>query len=325
MNKSLDKGDIGLIFHWGPYSIPAFDDVKSAKRRNIQNGSEWYKGRLIETNKFIPISGWQATQEYHNKHFPNKSYDDFVDEFINYHNEHKWNVDEWMKQAIKIGAKYVILTAKHHDGFCLWPTEYTLGGCVKNDLMNTFVTTGRKYGLLIGIYFSWYEFGHNTTISYMQNIAIPQVEQLHKLYKPDIWWFDGNWLNSSKKINEMIKLLVINLRKTSIVNDRLYGSKEDKELALDINYLGDFDFRVYSDRTIPKEYPKVPWESIHTIGLSWGYNKEQQKDNYKSEKELQDIYEKVTELGGRFLINLGPKYDGTLDENELESLKGLYK
>ena len=71
----------GIIFHWGVYSVPAYDDPTSAARRKIQNGSEWYAKRLSETGAFRPVTGWKETQEHHKKLYGAASYEDFASKF----------------------------------------------------------------------------------------------------------------------------------------------------------------------------------------------------------------------------------------------------
>lgn len=80
-------------------------------------------------------------------------------------------------------------------------------------------------------------------------------------------------------------------------------------------------FRVFGDRHIPDTIPDTPWEHINTIGLSWGRNKEQTPRDYQSGQDLERLYQKVKATHGNFLINLGPNGDGTLDPNEVTSLK----
>ena len=79
-------------------------------------------------------------------------------------------------------------------------------------------------------------------------------------------------------------------------------------------------YRVYGDRHIPTEIPSVPWEHVNTIGLSWGRNKYQEEKDYKGGIELYELYKKVRSLNGKFLLNIGPNPDGTLDLYELKSL-----
>lgn len=308
----------GIIFHWGLYSIPAFDDTESAKRRFTQNGSEWYLKRLTETGDFRPISGWKETQDFHNKTYGNKKYEDFASDF----QTDKWNPDQWMELCKSVGASYVILTAKHHDGYCLWDTKTTKFNSVETgnkDLIKLFADSAKKYNLKFGIYYSWTEFNKNCIKSYVDSVMYPQVLELIK-YRPDIWWFDGDWNCKSQYSIKKIEQLCDLIRKDNLdalINDRL--GKNDK--FKDPNFLGKASYRVYQDRFIPSKKPEVPWEHINTIGMSWGRNKCQTKKDYKTPEELLALYNKVTSMNGRFLLNLGPNNDGTLDEFEVETLK----
>lgn len=131
--------DIGVIVHWGIYAVPAFDSIASAKRRNIQNGSEWYLKRLSTPadGGFRPTSGWKETKEFHKKTYgDNYPYADFAKEFT----ADALDLDQWMTIFKSMGARYAVLTAKHHDGFCLWPTKTTKfnavdGAPAKRDLV----------------------------------------------------------------------------------------------------------------------------------------------------------------------------------------------
>ena len=83
-------------------------------------------------------------------------------------------------------------------------------------------------------------------------------------------------------------------------------------------------YTVGSDRSFPNQYQQN-WQHINTIGISWGYNKMQTPDLYKNGSELMSLYQKTVSLGGSFLLNIGPKYDGTLDENEVNSIEEFIK
>lgn len=114
---TMANDSIGVFVHWGLYSVPAFDSVASAQTRRIQNGSEWYAKRLSS----VPgtARGWQETQEHHRKTYgANTPYKQFATQFT----AERWKVDDWMRVFKGAGASYAILTTKHHDGFCLWPT-----------------------------------------------------------------------------------------------------------------------------------------------------------------------------------------------------------
>lgn len=310
----------GIIFHWGIYAVPAYDDPTSAARRKIQNGSEWYAKRLSETGSFRPVTGWKETQEHHKTLYCTAPYEDFAHKFT----ASGWKPDEWMRLCRSVGATYVILTAKHHDGFCLFPTTTRKGwnsadcGPCK-DLVGLFADAARRHKLKFGVYYSWTEFDQPCTKDYLATIVSPQIHELMQ-YTPDIWWFDGDWGCTTKAGQQIIDQLCDEIRaKTPSVqiNDRL-GHKSERE---DPTFLGKASYRVYHDRAIPTIPPRVPWEHINTIGHSWGRNKAQTAKDYKTATELADLYRKVTAMGGSFLLNLGPNADGSLDAIEVERLR----
>ncbi|AYV86301.1 MAG: hypothetical protein Solumvirus3_37 [Solumvirus sp.] len=321
------KTSIGVIFHWGLYSVPAFDDIKSAKRRKIQNGSEWYLKRLVEKGEYRPITGWKETQTYHQKHYGTKKYEDFAadfkaEKFYSDSDVNAGSVNEWMNTAKSIGATYVILTSKHHDGFCLWPTKTTnynsMETGAKKDLLGIFRDAARRHGLKFGIYYSWSEFGFGVTKEYITKKMVPQVTEL-MTYNPDIWWFDGHWECKTKYSKDEISKL-LDLMKTKNPNVEINDRVADPKVKEDINYLGKSTYRVYGDREIPKVKPNVKWEHINTIGYSWGRNKEQNISHYKSAENLYKIYQDVRALNGNFLINIGPNSDGTICNEETNVL-----
>lgn len=301
----------GFIFHWGLYSVAGFDDVKSAKRRKTQNGSEWYLKRLKETGSYRPISGWKETQEFHKKYFQGLEYEQFQDIFL----PNEWNPDTWMEFAKESGASYVILTTRHHDGYTLWPTRTTKYHS-SIDLVGKFFESARKYELKVGVYYSWIEFEKSFTKEYIKNVVSVQIEELIR-YQPDIWWFDGHWGIKSKYAKEYVQSVCKHLKELNSqveINDRVIRYENPNEL-------GCSTYRVYEDRCIPSEKPKVPWEHINTIGLSWGRNFQQTELDYKTGKELFELYETVNRYDGNFLLNLGPDKDGKLDPMEVRRIR----
>lgn len=308
----VEPGVFGIIIHWGLYSVPAFDDVDSAKRRKIKNGSEWYQNRLYKT--FRVSKADEKTKNYHEENYA-KPYSSFVDLFT----FEKWNPKEWITLCKKAGASYIILTAKHHDGFCLWPTK-TTDFAVKRDIIRELADEARKQNIEFGVYYSFMEWKRNTdrasfSIKYLSSIVIPQIRELLK-YQPSMWWFDGDWIATADKwTTHKIVKMIKDKTPSALINDRL-GKGNDGKYS---------DFRVFSDRFIPDERLRERWQHINTIGLSWGRNAQQTDEDYKSGKELLDLYEQVREKGGSFLLNLGPNSDGTLDENEISSLESFGK
>ena len=318
--------EIGIVFHWGLYSVPAFDKI-SYQRRNGGNGCEWYERRLLQDPKgYRPVSGFKETQEYHKTHYGDAKYSDFAKDF----KAEKWSPDEWMKTVKNMGGTKAILTAKHHDGFCLWDTKTTsYNSCAtgaKRDLLKEFKEACQRHGLKFGVYYSWMEFTHTCTINFMNTVVVPQVQELMK-YKPDIWWYDGHWLLNTKYAQNKVLELVRNIRKEAElegrkvqINDRIV--KDTSENSKDNKILSELSsYRVFSDRYLPsKPLEGTLWEHIGTIGLSWGRNKQQKKIHYKTGKDLYALYLEVKEKKGNLLLNLGPNADGTLDEEEVLSL-----
>lgn len=303
--------DLGIIFHWGVYAVPGFDSIKSARRRQTQNGSEWYLKRLLDADKeYRPTSGSKETAAYHAENFAGMDYRDFAKSFT----ADKWDPDSWMRQCKDAGARYVILTARHHDGFCLWPSAVApkwnsaeVGP--RRDLILEFKRAAERHNLIFGVYYSWLEFDISATKDYINRISRPQILELIK-YDPKIWFFDGHWAFKTKHSREFMREMCDLIHKEipgSLINDRT------GDLATP-------DYYVFGDRYIPETRPSVPWVHINTIGLSWGYNAQQTKDDYKSGDELEEIKNKVRGLGGGILLNFGPKADGTLDGNEVASL-----
>lgn len=307
--------EIGIIFHWGIYSVPGF--MKKPKKDG--NGTEWYLQRLLETGRFRPISGFRETQEFHRTKYNDQDYYEFSNDFL----YDTGSIEDWIAMCSGWGIQYVILTAKHHDGFCLWPTSTTQRNCrasgPKKDIVLEFKNAARKYNLKFGVYYSWWEFGKSISKSYLNTVVGPQIEELEK-YNPDLWWFDGHWEIKTAFSVTFISDILHRIKSSGCeVNDRVPNSK-----TLNFNELGEFStFRVYEDRTIPSSTPTVPWESIQTVGNSWGINK--YSNQYKSVEDLVEIYRKVKLYGGKLLLNIGPDEHGQLDSSEVEILHNFFQ
>jgi alpha-L-fucosidase len=299
----------GIIIHYGLYSYYAYDDIQSAKRRSVQNGSEWYYGRLIDNNDFRPISGESFTKKYHKENFNDIDYFDNMDKIVN--DEDK--IRSWIEFAKENNASYIILTSKHHDGVCLWDTQ-TDSRKSELDICKVFSDECKKENIDFGLYYSWFEFGKPFTVDYFKKYCIPQLKEILS-YKPKYLWFDGDWKITQKSIIKEIKNMTIDMKqKGIIINDRIGIKDEDYSLC---------DYRVFSDRYIPKEKMDTRWQHVNTIGYSWGYNKQQSNKDYKTGEQIYALYKKVKDLGGDFLINIGPDENGNIVENEMKAIEYL--
>jgi alpha-L-fucosidase len=298
--------EIGAIVHYGLYSIYAYDDIESAKRRKISNGSEWYYLRLKSENSFRPISGYKKTIEYHDKYFNNCNYFDQKENL----NPSRKNISKFVKQCKTFGFKYIILTAKHHDGFCLFDTKTTENKS-NIDICKIFAEECEKINIEHGFYYSWFENDLPFNLNYFNNYCLIQLEEILKL-KPVYIWFDGEWKITQKSILNKINELCKEITKKGIkINDRI-GKQENYDYC---------SYRVKTDRLIQTANIIKDWQYVGTIGYSWGFNK---YDDYKDGKELYKIYTEVKNFDGSFLLNIGPREDFTICSGELQSLSDFF-
>jgi alpha-L-fucosidase len=305
VQEDVSEMNYGIIIHYGLYSYYGYDDINSVKRRKTQNGSEWYYGRLVDNNNFRPISGHKSTKKHHKKTYGESDYFDNLDKITNDENK----VKEWVSLAKNKGASYIILTSKHHDGVLLFDSK-TSSLKSQMNICRVFSDECKKQNIKFGFYYSWFEFGVAFTQKYFKNYCVPQLEELIE-YEPNYMWFDGDWKITQKTIQKEIRSFVEVMKtKNILVNDRI--GKNNYDVA---------NYRVFSDRYIPKEkLDGVKWQHINTIGYSWGYNKMQNKSDYKSKDEIYYLYNQINNLGGTFLINLGPNENAEIIEEELEAL-----
>jgi len=308
-----DAGDIGLIFSYGLYSIPAFDDVATAQKRPVIKGSEWYAARLVNKKNSASVE----TCEYHKKQFEKVSeYDDLVSSL-----KPKPNcVKEWLDLACLINAKYAILTVKHHDGFCLWPTS-TTSSCLKDrDLVAEFKAACHYRKIKFGIAYSWGEFRHNNTKIYINKQMKPQVEELLEKYNPDIWHFDGDWFCHSQYAKKAMHscLQKIQIKNPNVWMNDCTGESEQYEQKSE--WLGSFaTCRTMSGKGVHGVVPfqHVPWEYKLCLGSSWGYNQFQSSKDYLSFQKIKEIHQTIKKQNGRLLINVG--IDGLSECNIFET------
>ena len=276
------------------------------KKRKIQNGSEWYYGRLIESGTYRPISGHKTTKEHHLTNFGNGNYFDNIDKII----DDKEKIKNWVKTCKNNGASYIILTSKHHDGVCLWNTN-TTNKKSKLDILDIFKNECIENNIDFGFYYSWLEFGQPFSVNYFTHVCLPQIEELLK-YNPKYMWFDGHWKITQKSIIKSISKIIETMKSGGIlINDRIGGNNYEQ-----------CDYRVFSDRYIPTEKLNIKWQHVNTIGYSWGYNKTQVTD-YKTGEDIYKLYLQITDLGGELLLNIGPNQNGDIIDEELSVLKYL--
>ena len=309
----------GMFLHWGLYSIPA--------------RGEWMR------------SFEKLTDEEYGKYF---------EEF----NPVDYDPKKWAKLAKKAGMKYMVLTAKHHDGFCLFDSGYTDFKATNTkcgrDLIKEYVEAVRAEGLKVGLYYSLLDWHHEDYPHFSdgahpmyQNPAYPDegrvweryVEYLHNQVrelctnygKIDILWFDysfGEYSGEKWGATRLVNM-VRQLQPGVIIDNRLEVSGSGLGSLASGNplpYHGDF---VSPEQIIPQEGIRdingnpLIWEACFTMNDSWGYNL---KDKYFKPASM--LIRKLVECvskGGNMLLNVGPDARGNFPEESVSRLKEIGK
>jgi alpha-L-fucosidase len=226
---------------------------------------------------------------------------------------------EWARTARDAGMKYVVLTTRHHDGFCLWDSKLTDYTSVKRgpkrDIVDEYVNACREQGLKVGLYYSlkdWHhpnwlslqqgdEAGHETFIEYIHG----QVRELCSNYgKIDILWYDGPgpYREDGWRSDEM-NGIARSLQPGIIINCRSHTPE-------------DFDT---PEQHVRSSRPGRAWESCMTLNGSWGYHRGD--DNYKSPQDVIALLVRIVHGDGNLLLNIGPEPDGSVPPRSADILR----
>ena len=300
----------GLFIHWGLYAIPAGE-----WDGNTRHG-EW----IMHSAK-IPVSQYEK--------------------FRNRFNPVKFNADEWVRIAKEAGMKYIVITSKHHDGFCLFDSEHTdydiMSTPFKRDIMRELADACTRNDLRICWYHSIMDWHHpdylprrdwemrstegadlNRYIFHLKN----QVRELLTNYGPiGVMWFDGEWEGTWKhEFGLDLYNFCLELQPDVIVNNRVdKGRSGMAGMTVDETYAGDFG-------TPEQEIPStgllgVDWETCMTMNQHWGYNKYDKE--YKSTEDLIRKLADIASKGGNFLLNVGPTDLGEFPPESIDRLQAI--
>ena len=271
----------GMFIHWGDYSVPARD-------------------------------AWIMYQE----HIPFKEYKQFAQQF----NPHDYNPAQWVAMAKDAGMKYIVITTRHHDGFCLFDSKVSDFTALKTgagrDLIAEFADACHAAGMRMGFYYSLVDWRFPGVLPYgtrkddatykkMVDQAHAQVRELLTNYGTvDILWYDMLVPNDpvlwrSKELNAMARKLQPNI----IINDRA-------------GVPGDFA----TPENVVSARPG-PWESCYSMNRSWGYARYDR--NYKSVNEILRLLGSCSSQSGNFLLNVAPDADGRFPIESVERLRSI--
>ena len=227
---------------------------------------------------------------------------------------------KWAELFKESGAKYIVLTSKHHEGFTLWPSAQSWNWNSVDigphrDLCGDLTTAVKNKGLHMGFYYSLYEWYNptyqNDPAAYVNEHMIPQMKDLVTRYTPDILWTDGEWDKPSKdwKSEEFLSWLYNDspVKDNIVVNDRWGSETRSKHGGFYTTEYGLIGDKEGIDNAVPH-----PWEECRGIGTSFGFNRTEGLSDYSTAGQLIRLLVLTVSAGGNLLLDIGPAADGTI-------------
>ncbi len=286
----FEDARLGIFIHWGIYAVDGIDE------------------------------SWSFFNQY-------ISYADYMKQLEGF-TASRYNPQQWAELIRESGARYAVLTSKHHDGVALWNTRCNSLNVVEKtpagrDLVDPLVKALRKNGIKAGLYFSLLDWSHpdypnmtrsekryeNDSVRWQRFVDFNfcQLEELSARFKPDLFWFDGDWEQSAeawraRELNQMLR----SRNPGVILNSRIagYGDYSTPEQGLPVTRPAD-------------RY----WELCMTMNDSWGF--QGNDHNYKTPNQVIRIFADCLAMGGNLLLDIGPKADGTIPDEQVAILKEL--
>jgi len=295
MDDFMDQR-FGMFIHWGPVTL---------------------RGTEI---------GWSRTRDV-----PAQEYDRLYEEF----DPSLFDADQWVKTAKDAGMKYLTITAKHHDGFCLWPTAYSnyniMNSPFKVDIVGELARACREQGIKFCIYFTvldWHDPHYpihspdkqdedpKANMRLFVNTMKNQLKELVTNYDPYMLWFDGNWEKPWKRAYAVeIYNFLKKLKPDVIVNNRV-GADHDHQLLTDQS-IGDY---ATPEQKIGEFRLDFPWETCMTICNQWAWKP---NDPMKSLEQCVQTLVRTAGGNGNLLFNVGPMLDGRIEKRQIDRLREM--
>ncbi|WP_298710297.1 alpha-L-fucosidase [Chitinophaga sp.] len=285
---------LGIFIHWGIYSVNGIDESWSFHNKKISHA-----------DYMAQIKGFTAS---------------------------KYDPQAWADLIAASGARYTVITTKHHDGVALWDTKLNdlstaKATPAKRDVLTPFFEAIRQRGIKAGAYFSLIDWTSDDYPGYLKDSSRYQIkddtarwERFRKFYQgqmaevmtqfnPDLWWFDGDWEHSADEWEaQKVRKMLTTHNPNTIINGRLMG-------------YGDYDT---PEQNFPVQRPNFHWwELCMTINNNWGW--QPQDTNWKTPYEVITIFADAIGNGGNMLLDIGPREDGTIPPEEENVLRELGK
>lgn len=320
-----EDAKLGIFIHWGLYSVPGWaplvhpnHDFTSLDYIRNNPYAEWYLNTMR-------LDG-SPTQAYHREHYgANFDYYNFAATFDK--EIQKWRPETWAKTLRESGAKYVVLTTKHHDGFTLWPSSTPNPALplerqyATRDLVGELTSAVRGQGLHMGLYYSGgydWTFVHGPIAEAADYEKVkPESEEYGKYvdaqyreligrYRPAVLWNDIDYPKSGHPLEIMAEYY--NSVPDGVIDDR-FGVKHS-------------DFKSPEYQTLDK-ISSTKWEECRGLGRSFGYNRAEGEAQTIAPDKLIYLLTDVVSKNGNLLLDIGPEADGTIPPVQMSRLEAL--
>jgi len=296
--------------------------------KEIAGKMQWFAdaklGIFIHTGIYA-VDGVDESWSFYNKKI---SYPDYMKQLQGFTMKN-YDPAAWSDLIKESGAHYAVITTKHHDGVAMYNTKMNDLSSVKatpakRDVITPFFEELRKRDIKCGAYFSLIDWGHPDYPGFLKDSARYSVEndwarwnRFRQFYQgqiaeilqqlnPDLWWFDGDWEHSAERWeSEKVRGMILKRNPNAIINGRLQG-------------YGDYET---PEQNFPVSRPVYNWwELCMTTNDNWGFHND---NNWKTPYEVITIFVDAVSNGGNLLLDMGPRADGTIPDEQVHILKEL--
>jgi alpha-L-fucosidase len=294
----------------------------------IKDKMQWFadaKLGIFIHEGIYAVDGIDESWSFYNKKI---SYDDYMKQLKGFTLKN-YDPAAWAQLIKESGARYSVITTKHHDGVAMYDTKMDNLSIVKatpakRDMIKPFFEELRKRGIKCGAYFSLIDWSYPDYPGFLKDSSKykiydeydrwnrfrhffqGQIEEIGEMFNPDLWWFDGDWEHSAEQWeSEKIRHMILARNPKAIINGRLQG-------------YGDYDT---PEQNFPVTRPHYTWwELCMTSNDNWGFHHD---NNWKTPYEIISIFADVVAHGGNLLLDMGPRADGTIPEEQVNILHEL--
>ncbi len=326
-NYKIMKRIIAVIALIG--SVSSSLKAQTIDPASIKSKMQWFAdaklGIFIHSGIYA-VNGIDESWSFHNKKI---SYAGYMKQLKGFTLD-KYDPAFWAELIKESGARYAVITTKHHDGVAMYDTRMNNLSIVKatpakKDMVKPLFDELRKRDIKCGAYFSLIDWSYPDYPGFLKDSSRYKVEddygrwdrfrsffqgqikEISNKFNPDLWWFDGDWEHSAEQWeSEKVRQIILSHNSQSIINGRLQG-------------YGDYET---PEQNFPVSRPKYNWwELCMTTNNNWGYHPDD--TNWKTPYEIITIFTDAVSNGGNLLLDIGPRADGTIPQEEIDVLKEL--